>query len=615
MGEGVDFVDDEDFLRSASDFGLTIDDGVKELVDNSLDANSSEIRIELHNDDSGNITLIVSDNGDGIPTSFDGVEGIPHVMAFGNNEVRISSTNKSSKIGRFGFGLSQTITCLAKEKGNAYVWSKNKENASWRMCHYSFSDLIENQCKLPMEYSGTPPRLTFTETGTMVMIEIRTGVKMRVGSIQNRLLKYMGRTYRKFLEKGLTIKICTSTPSSKPNWKSVHLKDPLALNPESEEALAIGLAEEYLVEDFIFDGTNEDLGEIIDPVTGSYARIEFRISRMSRAKVRRNLKLNSSVLLKDDNEDKTLRKYGIGSLGQGFSLLREGREIAESGTFGIYKKHPGYDYIHGEINFPLILDQFFSIQTNKSRYNVRKDLQDALKIHLKEIHQAAYNDHQKDGFISDLVKDIEPRIPTAEVIGKKVAPLLPKPQISEKEQEKALELRKEISAKELKKFSEKMKPKISEVENRLESAINEGNEGLIEQLKYDLDVLSETQKEWLARIDSRWETSSPNRIFVDDLFNKEVYQVIDGGDEAHLTVNSETEFYKRIYSTIKQNAHLHTLIDLMLSSLGYAEFIDMKTNPERGMYWQIAREEVSLHIDQFVRIMPVKAEEVSEDES
>ena len=279
------------------------------------------------------------------------------------------------------------------------VWSKNEQNSSWRMCHYSFEDLIENECKLPMETTGTPPRLPFTNSGTSVMIEVRTGVKMRVGSIQTRLLKYMGRTYRKFIEKGVTIKICTSTPSAGTKWKEVRLKDPLALNPNSEEAMAIGVAQEYEVPDMIFDGANKDLGEVIDPKTGSHARISFRLSRMSKIEVWRKIGRGEKgqSVVKDDEDEKKLRKYGIGDKGQGFSLLREDREINANGTYGIYNKHPGYDYIHGEINFPVILDPFFTVQTNKSRYKVRKDLEDALKDHLKEIHQIAYNDHQNDG--------------------------------------------------------------------------------------------------------------------------------------------------------------------------------------------------------------------------
>ena len=41
---------------------------------------------------------------------------------------------------------------------------------------------------------------------------------------------------------------------------------------------------------------------------------------------------------------------------------------------------------------------------------------------------------------------------------------------------------------------------------------------------------------------------------------------------------------------------------------GYAEFVDGKTSPEKSGYWSRAREEVSLHAEQFVHVMPEPAE-------
>ena len=37
------------------------------------------------------------------------------------------------------------------------------------------------------------------------------------------------------------------------------------------------------------------------------------------------------------------------------------------------------------------------------------------------------------------------------------------------------------------------------------------------------------------------------------------------------------------------------------------EFVDGKTSPEKSGYWSRAREEVSLHAEQFVRVMPEPA--------
>jgi len=86
----------------------------------------------------------------------------------------------------------------------------------------------------------------------------------------------------------------------------------------------------------------------------------------------------------------------------------------------------------------------------------------------------------------------------------------------------------------------------------------------------------------------------------------------DAGDEAHITVNTGTAFWDRVYNEVRSQSHLRNMIDLMLSSLGYAEFIDGKTRPERGPFWRRVREEVSLHTEQFVKVMPSSTDEGGE---
>ena len=102
----------------------------------------------------------------------------------------------------------------------------------------------------------------------------------------------------------------------------------------------------YIHPDMIFDGSNDDLGQVIDP-KGLPAIIKIKLSRMSKTEVRRKLKLTSAPGTKSDEEDKT-EKYGIGNTGQVFFI--KGREIHDNGTFGILR-NTGYDYIHGEIDF------------------------------------------------------------------------------------------------------------------------------------------------------------------------------------------------------------------------------------------------------------------------
>ena len=65
------FVEDIDFLRAAFDFGLSVNDGIKELVDNSLDNNATSIWVQIIKRQDGGIRLVVADDGDGIPQFFE----------------------------------------------------------------------------------------------------------------------------------------------------------------------------------------------------------------------------------------------------------------------------------------------------------------------------------------------------------------------------------------------------------------------------------------------------------------------------------------------------------------------------------------------------------------
>ena len=76
------------------------------------------------------------------------------------------------------------------------------------------------------------------------------------------------------------------------------------------------------------------------------------------------------------------------------------------------------------------------------------------------------------------------------------------------------------------------------------------------------------------------------------------------GDEAHVTVNKDTEFWDRVYNRVSDDRALRVKLDLMMLSLGYAEFLDSAARAERAPQWGRARDEVSFHIDQFVRTMP-----------
>ena len=57
------FVSSKDFLKSARDLGICVEEGVYEIVDNSLDADAENIWIHIEKKEDGNFRFIFSDDG------------------------------------------------------------------------------------------------------------------------------------------------------------------------------------------------------------------------------------------------------------------------------------------------------------------------------------------------------------------------------------------------------------------------------------------------------------------------------------------------------------------------------------------------------------------------
>ena len=230
MADTVAFVNDPEFLRSSFDFGLTVDDGVRELVDNALDAKATQITIITKTTENA-LHLIVQDNGVGIPNTIeeDGThyQGIPYVMSFGG--AKNFMKRSKGEIGKFGIGLSATITCLTREHGRASVWSKNETNAQGRQVSYRFADVIASKdCHLPFEVEAVSPTLSDDPTGTVVELVLEDSGHMRSGAIQTRFLKFLGRNYRNAINDGVSITVIAMSAKGAPSAKRVRLRDPLA---------------------------------------------------------------------------------------------------------------------------------------------------------------------------------------------------------------------------------------------------------------------------------------------------------------------------------------------------------------------------------------------------
>jgi DNA topoisomerase VI subunit B len=144
------FVTTKEFLDSARSLGIKSLEGICELVDNAFDADATNIRIHIENNNDGTLQIIFVDDGLGIPAIHidedkNKRQGIPYILAYGG---RIPHPNRPEPIGKFGWGLSQTASCLSRR---TEVYSRTEDDDGWRSCWYDFEELLADDCELPLE--------------------------------------------------------------------------------------------------------------------------------------------------------------------------------------------------------------------------------------------------------------------------------------------------------------------------------------------------------------------------------------------------------------------------------------------------------------------------------
>ena len=363
---------------------------------------------------------------------------------------------------------------------------------------------------------------------------------------------------------------------------------------------------------------------MLDPNTGLPARIQFRLSLIDNASSRRKLGLPVGIPGASNLNDKTLKKYNIGHDGQGFSVLREGRELAHARSLGIYTKHPEYNWMHGSIDFPSALDDLMNVQVNKNQFEVDPRLREVLKSHLAPHLHNLRRDVTAAGRLAAEVAKVEMDIePLAERLAKELLPVLPQARLSAEDRKRGQEAREQMLKQQMAQASTLLDKTADEVLNQaVDTAVAriEEWEAVDRAAAAAFSLLDERRAEWMSRIQRRWNTQSPARILVpqegeaDAYAGPHILKVVDRGDEAHIHLSTSTAFYTDVYAEVKDDETLRTMLDIRLCSVGYAQFLDGKIEDRKqNMYWERVLTDVSLHSQEFVTAMPIaKDEGVSE---
>ena len=325
------------FIHATRDSGYQgTTSAVSELVDNSVQAEASHVRIDLTQPEAGGIELRVLDDGVGMDRA-----ELRSALRFGGS----TRFNSRTGLGRYGMGLPNSSLSQAR-RVTVHSWTSN----SPVLMSYLDVDEIGRgaMTRVPSpRRQQLPDDCVPSTSGTLVTwsrcdrLEYR-----RVSTIVRKLHAALGRRFRYFLWEGVTIML---------NGRPVKPIDPLFLHPEAlnNGAKLFGEPIEY------------EIQASADRSTASVGRVCVRFSELPIHEWHRL-----------SNKEKRL--LGI-SKGAGVSIVRAGREVDYGWFFLGGKRRENYDdWWRCEISFDPVLDEAFGITHTKQQIRPRHDLLEAI---------------------------------------------------------------------------------------------------------------------------------------------------------------------------------------------------------------------------------------------
>ncbi len=549
MVERRNFVSDGSFILGARDLGLEGIHAVCELIDNSIDAGADNIHINVEKNvekDEGEkkkfLRISVEDDGRGISETItdenEDVEydGITYALSFGGRY-----ETEKAEIGKFGWGLSAAATCTSRR---TEIFTKQKDE-NWRWSYVDLDEMEEEgDTRPPSSKEKSPDESDLNElekdSGTLVIFERCDDIeRSTVNGMVNKLTREIPRIYRYYLEGGRTITV---------NGKELVPKDPLYMMEGCHNPGNIPLVEEPYHEETIKVEAEEEDGEGIHEVT-------VRVVWLDVEEIRK----------KDEWSGSWMSEHGLTEQNQGFSLVRNGREIRYGLTHGLFNTHADKNYMRAEIKFPPELDSKFGIQTNKSRLRIKDSMKDRLDEALagtpEQIHRKTREKIRKlKTEANKETRDAEPS--TSEKSAEKADKYLKNRRtFNEEEEEEVIE-----------KIEEKKEEDIQEIENDPELD-EEEREEQIEQTERTYERQKSSNS-----FNVTTETLGSGHFFEADMRGRQANAVLNDGHIFHemyellRTGDFDSDLYPEAGSDSSQNqSEASILIDHMLLSAAHAE--------------------------------------------
>lgn len=361
-------------LESSRDSGYDLPASVGEVVDNSLQANATQIRIRSvdADDESAIVKMAFADNGDGIPP-----QELAHVLSLGYS----SRYNSRTGMGRFGMGLklaslgqSSAVEVYTLPKGESQIYCtsldlqavKDGDQTELRTRAVEafpaeFDDLMTDPGAGGRFSSGT--LVVWSDIDRLPNGDFERQGKTRRGKYQQNLqerredlMRFLARAYRRFLHQGCRIEL---------DGVAVDLYDPTFL-----------LSSPRVIRQFGEDLRGEVIQETTIQIEGHPVHIVVtlspRVTRYHRGKGGRPFE---HLFIADDNA-------------RAISMLRADREIfydiVPKMLPGAAKENDLDRFIGVQVSFPPALDEYFQVRNVKRGAEPVSKLRDEIRTFIQK---------------------------------------------------------------------------------------------------------------------------------------------------------------------------------------------------------------------------------------
>lgn len=306
------------FIESLREIGYSTEVAVADLLDNSITAESSEIKIYAVT--KPNVSFAILDNGNGMSE-----ESLVEAMRLANTSPK--QIRDKNDLGRFGLGLKTASFSQCKK---LTVITKYKNQISCRQWDLNYiSEKNEWLLITPKDYSSLPLYDDFRKlsSGTLVVWEeIDKITSSNFAEMIDKLRKHLSLVFHKFLEGQIPLKKINILVNNNP----VKAFNPFNINHPATQQIAS--------EKINIHGLSVTIQPFILPHHSKISQQEYELYA---------------------TEDGYVKS-------QGFYLYRENRIIIYGTWWGLHKAVDAHKLIRVRIEIPNSMDSYWGIDIKKS---------------------------------------------------------------------------------------------------------------------------------------------------------------------------------------------------------------------------------------------------------